>query len=33
MFHPIDTITPESLRELMNSYGSSRRPNRPSNSD
>ncbi len=26
MFHPIDTITPERLRELMNSYGSSRRP-------
>lgn len=26
MFHPIDTITPEKLRELMNSYGSSRRP-------
>ena len=26
MFHPIDTITPERLRELMNSYGVSRRP-------
>lgn len=26
MFHPIDTVTPERLRELMNSYGTSRQP-------